>query len=375
MKNAYYSWSILGLLIIGELMALAAIRYVAWCPYGAWAVFTAGIIFVVWLISRVSRAGFKLKNATLRRMLANAISPSWLGVSYLMAFVLHVGWTSNALNSLFVGTDDWLQAFTSFGISVIGLTVLIVFFPEGKVDKSGAKKAVFISGISMISANKDRTDESKRVIPIRTIAPLVSALDLVFKNSLIKQENVSEFLILDTDAHHRDGERNRVSLWDLLQENNWENCYVDTTDVEENPRQIKLQWMPGSDGRAAVESLITWLIKHTAKLKYPGHDAFIDGLTIRFMDKPCDYNHFDQCFEEVERAVRRVDNHEHLLYFNLTPGTGIVGSLMTLFAIDDNRRLYYYPQNTANAVITEADKNKVPLENLLSQALESINNP
>ena len=117
-----------------------------------------------------------------------------------------------------------------------------------------------------------------------------------------------------------------------------------------------------------------WLIKYTAKLKYPGNDDFIDGLKISFMEKPCDYDQFDQCFKVVKDTVESVDNHEHLLYFNLTPGTGIVGSLMTLFAIDDNRRLYYYPQNTANAVISEADKGKVPLENLLSQALENIRN-
>lgn len=368
------SLAVLLLLIATELFTLLGIRVQDWWPWGKIAVILGILIVFLWALSGVFNNDFRFNNVTLRRLLANAISPTWLGVAYLLSFVLHIGWTSNAVNSLFVDTSDGPQVFTSFGISLVGILVLILFFPEGKVDKSGARKAVFVSGISMISANKDRTDESKRVIPIRTIAPLVSALDLVFKNSLIKQENVSEFLILDTDVHHRDGEKNRVSLWDLLQENNWENCYVDTTDVEENPRQIKLQWMPSSDGRAAVESLITWLIKLTAKLKYPGHDAFIDGLTIRFMDKPCDYNHFDQCFEEVERAVRRVDNHEHLLYFNLTPGTGIVGSLMTLFAIDDNRRLYYYPQNSSHPIITMADKGKVPLENLLSQALENMRN-
>ena len=362
------------LLIITEFLALAVIRSMAWSPYGWYASITGAIIVGILLLCVLSRSGLKLKTTTLRRMLANAISPTWLGVAYLMAFVLHIGWTSNAINSLFVGKEDWLQAFSSFGLSIIGLVVLIFSFPEGKADKTSAKKAVFVSGISMIGVNKDRTDSSKRLISIRNFAPLVSILDLVFKDGLIKPENVGQFLILETDGHYKPGGKNRVSLWDLLQENNWENCYVDTTDVEDSPRQIKLEWRPDSDDRTAVKSLLMWLIKLTAKLKYPDNDTFIDGLPIRFMDKPCDYNLFDQCFEEVERAVRRVDNREHLLYFNLTPGTGIVGSLMTLFAIDDNRRLYYYPQNSKNPVITMADKGKIPLENLLSQALESINN-
>lgn len=371
MKNALYSWAILGLLIIGELLALAAIRYVAWCPYGLWALITVAAIFVIWLISCASHAGFKLKNATLRRLLANAISPSWLGVSYLMAFVLHIGWTSNALNSLFVGQQDWLQAFTSFSISVIGLTVVIVFFPEGKVDKSRARKVIFVSGISMIGVNQDR-GTGKYTISIRNIVPLVSVLDLVFNSHSVTRENVGEFLILNTDGHQKTGGK-RLSLMDLIIKNDWDNCQVDTNGVDDNPRLLSLDWRPATGDKNAVQSLIVWLIKKTAKLKYPGNDAFIDGLKISFMDKPCDYDQFDQCFEVVNKAVRRVDNHEHQLYFNLTPGTGIVGSLMTLFAIDDNRHLYYYPQNSANAMITQADKGKVPLENLLSQALESLN--
>ena len=162
---------------------------------------------------------------------------------------------------------------------------------------------------------------------------------------------------------------------DVIVAKDWDNCQVDTSGIEGNSGVIPMQWRPDLDGESnAVESLIKWLIKLTAKLKYQGNDDFIDGLEIQFMDKPCDYDKFDQCFKVVRGAVEDVDNHEHLLYFNLTPGTGIVGSLMTLFAIDDNRRLYYYPQNSPNPVILMADKGKVPLENLLSQALDSINN-
>ena len=365
MKNAIYSWAILGLLIIAELLALAAIRYVSWCPYGMYACFLGIIIFVIWLISRLLHAGFKLKNATLRKMLANAISPTWLGVSYLMAFVLHIGWTSNALNSLFVGTDDWLQAFTSFTISAIGMTVLIVFFPEGKVDKSEARKVVFISGISMIGMNKN--DDKKLIISLRNVVPLVSILDLVLKEKSVKQENVGELLILDTDGHQK-------MIMDLIATGDWDNYLVDTYGAEDDPRRIPLSWRPTPGDMKGVQNFLVWLIKFTAKLKYPGNETFIDSLKISFMDKPCDFDKFDQCFRVVKNAVDSVDNHEHLLYFNLTPGTGIVGSLMTLFAIDDNRRLYYYPQKTPGAVMTEANKSKVPLENLLSQALENMRN-
>ena len=372
MKSAIYSWISLALLIIAESLAWVAIRYDAWCSYGWCAVILCAVIVVIWVIGQVFHAGFKLNKSTLRKMLANAISPTWLGVCYLLAFVLHIGWTSNALNSLFVGTECWLQELASFGISVIGLLVLIIFFPEGKVDKSGAKKVVFVSGISMINVKKKKDDDKELVISIRNIVPLVSVLDLVLKGDAVRQENVGEFLILDTDGHHKTGEI-RLSLMDVFLKNDWDNIYLDK-GIDGNPDIIPLPWRPAPGAEKDVQIFLVWLIKYTAKLKYPGNDDFIDGLKISFMEKPCDYDQFDQCFKVVKDTVESVDNHEHLLYFNLTPGTGIVGSLMTLFAIDDNRRLYYYPQNTANAVISEADKGKVPLENLLSQALENIRN-
>ena len=367
MNNTHYCWTALGLLLIAEVLALAAIHAEAWLPLGVLLLITGAILFTIWVLSGKSRVGFRLKNATLRKMLANAISPSWLGVSYLMAFVLHIGWTSNAVNSLFVSNrNDLPLALISFGLSVIGLVVLILFFPEGKVDKSSARKAVFVSGISMIGLRRERDDDKKTIISIRNIVPLVSILDLVFNNNAIKQENVGEFLLLDTTGHQK-------KMMDMITASDWDNCFIDTNGADGDARLIPLPWRPAPGDEKAVQSLIAWLIKFTAKLKYPGNDDFIDGLKISFMREPCDYDQFDQCFDMVKHAVERVDDREHLLFFNLTPGTGIVGSLMTLFAIDDNRRLYYYPQNTSK-VITQADKDKIPLENLLSQALESINN-
>lgn len=361
------SFAVLLLLIATELFTLLGIRVQDWWPWGKIAVILGILIVFLWALSGVFNNDFRFNNVTLRRLLANAISPTWLGVAYLLSFVLHIGWTSNAVNSLFVDTSDGPQVFTSFGISLVGILVLILFFPEGKVDKSRAKKVVFVSGISIIGMNKDKNDDKKLIISIRNIVPLVSVLDLILKDNSVKKENVDGFLILDTDGHQQ-------KIKDLIATGDWENYIVDTTDVESNSRRIPLSWRPTPGDMKGVQNFLVWLIKFTAKLKYPGNETFIDSLKISFMDKPCDYDKFDQCFRVVKNAVDSVDNHEHLLYFNLTPGTGIVGSLMTLFAIDDNRRLYYYPQKTPGAVMTEANKSKVPLENLLSQALENMRN-
>ena len=77
----------------------------------------------------------------------------------------------------------------------------------------------------------------------------------------------------------------------------------------------------------------------------------------------------------VIKQLLKKDDSGHQLIFNLTPGTGIVGALMTLLAIDGDRSLFYYSQDKSlpdTLRIKEVDKSKIPLESLLSQALERL---
>ena len=75
------------------------------------------------------------------------------------------------------------------------------------------------------------------------------------------------------------------------------------------------------------------------------------------------------------KFVRENDNDSNVLFFNLTPGTGVVGSLMTLMAIDGDRSLYYFSQDSRlqeDKRLKVVDKSQIPLKNLLSQALETL---
>ena len=157
------SLTVLVLLFFTEFFALGGIRSLSWLPWGRIALIIGFFILFLWLMSWMFHNYFKLNNVTLRRLLANAISPTWLGVAYLLTFVLHIGWTSNAMNR--------------------------------------AKKVVFVSGISIIGMKKDDDDDKKLIISIRNIVPLVSVLDLIFKDNSVNKENVDGFLILDTDGH------------------------------------------------------------------------------------------------------------------------------------------------------------------------------
>lgn len=112
------------------------------------------------------------------------------------------------------------------------------------------------------------------------------------------------------------------------------------------------------------------------RIEFPDKKEEIEALDICFTT-PCDYDLFEECYTVLDEAVRHEDEPNAQLCFNLTPGTGIVGSLMTLFSIDADRLLFYYAQFTSDyrsnhERVQEAKKEKIHLESLLSQALQKL---
>ena len=127
------------------------------------------------------------------------------------------------------------------------------------------------------------------------------------------------------------------------------------------------------------------LIRALVYTEFPDRPWMNGHLKIEFT-KACDYNKdFEGCFAELDNTVSPLDDENHQLYFNCTPGTSTVGSVMTLLAIDGDRELYYYSQEEMPVGMTPlekldfkkellkpVDKNKIPLYNLLSQALDKF---
>ena len=397
-KKSVYSWAVLVLVPLSELMALWALRLGwkcnSWLPGILWGVLIA-LMAALWVIGRRYKHKFNIKTKILTRLLANAVVPRPLGVCYLLSFAIHIGWIGNAIANLFVGSVCLADAIVSVTACTIGIIFLTVFFPDGRIEEE-INTSVFVSGISLCYASIVKDDDKnpgRWVIPIYNIIPLVSILDLMFVKHEVNTTN-NKLLIMNTLAHYQPGKHGKTALADFIKQGGtdeefWNNCYVDISGLEDSVNKanrlgltvitinkkahVHLDWRQEPEGDQ-VKSLLIWLIKFTAKLKYPEFTASIDQISFDFMKESCNYDLFNECYIAVENAVKDIDKPGTSLHFNLTPGTGIVGSLMTLFAIDDNRRLYYYPQNTPDAVMTEANKSKVPLENLLSQALENIRN-
>lgn len=321
-----------------------------------------------WLVGKYK---FWPQSTIFTNLMANAITPSWLGAFYLVLFIVHLGWLSDGTLNLF--TSDFLDTsnvLVSIYTSIIGLIILICFFPDVKPDKSDAKKYVLVAGMSKLNI-----DKTTRIISVYNQIPLVSFLNLAFKDGSISPSSINKILILNTNAHY-EADYFKDAAIDISScvktNNNQIPSFIDASNIKDIVEGENHQYLYYLDNQKknSVKDILRTIIKIIALQLFPNQNVFVERLQIDFTD-PCDYDDFEQCFQILDNAIKKEDNNNQLLYFNLTPGTGIVGSLMTLFSIDKDRQLFFYSQNSSKELLP-VDKSRLPLENLLSQALEKI---
>ena len=315
-------------------------------------------IVVLVFIRKLSHQTLKPRSAIVSKLLANAISPTAIGTTYLLVFVLHIGWFSNAIHGLYTTNGEaFCDVIHSIVVSGLGLLALIVFFPDGRQTKDTDCEQVFITGISSFSPKVEAWPKEYDKL---NLIPLVRILQL-----LNDGWQRSRMVVLLTDKFKND-ENTFAVLKHVM-------ALVNPAAADEIEKQI------------TVQDKLALLIREVSKREFPNKASQIENMEIEFTE-PCSYlENFEVAFNILENKVKELDNAKHQLYFNLTPGTGIIGSLMTLMAIDGDRDLYYYSQeNMPNEAVTDeekeafkqtllkpVDKSRVPLQALLSQALES----
>ena len=321
--------------------------------------FVFAIVMLVF-IRMLSHQTLKPRSAIVSKLLANAISPTAIGTTYLLVFVLHIGWFSNAIHGLYTTNGEaFCDVIHSIVVSGLGLLALIVFFPDGRQTKDTDCEQVFITGISSFPQKVEAWPPKYDGL---NLIPLVRILQLLNGDG-----RASRMVILLTDAFKND-EKTFAVLKHVMTLVN----LAATDEIEKHH---------------SVQDKLALLIREVAKREFPNKASQIERMEIEFTE-PCSYfEDFEVAFNVLGDTVKELDNAKHQLYFNLTPGTGIIGSLMTLMAIDGDRELYYYSQeimpNDATATDEEkekfkqtllkpVDKSRVPLQALLSQALESI---
>lgn len=349
-----YSKIILFLVVLGELFALTGLRTENWNVWLPWTLLAVFVAYVIWLLSRFAQHRFNMKSLILTKLLANAITPRPLGIWYLLFFVVHIGWLTNAMMSLFTPTDGLSDVVIAIAVCIAGMIAIICFFPEGNIQKNPYPIKVFVSGISFIGSAPATYDKLNLI-------PLVRILQ-----SVEESDKPCKMVILLSDAFKDGNVKTAEMLRNVMEKVNDQRC----NDL---------------DQCITIRQKLEMLIREVAKREFVDRPWLDEKLSIEFTS-PCNYNvNFESAFKILEPIVTEMDDENHQLYLNCTPGTSTIGALMTLLAIDGDRKLFYYSQEDVSAdlpeteklalrdnLIKEIDKTKIPLYSLLSQALDKF---
>jgi len=371
-----YSWIALLFLILGEYFALRGIRE-DWYVWGPW---TQGIIVlavVLILIGHCFKHKFSPRSVILTKLLANAIAPQRLGTLYLLFFVIHIGWLTNGMMSLFMPDQNLYDVLTSVSVCVMGMVLLIIFFPNGSIDMIESPQKVFVSGISPFPEKKINPKNNEPEKPTTyskfNLIPLIKILEVV-------EPEVSNLSKEDWKDPQKVANIQQCKL--LIIKTDYYNDKVPCTPYLDDTKGIELNEETLSDELAEycitpenpTDDRIRLLIKKTATREFKLCDNMKEWikrkLVIEFTEA-VDYNDYEKCFLATSHAMKQLDSKEHLFYFNLTPGTATIKLILTLLSISAKHQLFYYSQGKT-PILVKVDKSLLPLQNLLSQALETF---
>jgi hypothetical protein len=279
--------------------------------------------------------------------------------------------------SLFMPDQNLYDVLTSIFVCLMGMGILVIFFPNGNVDVIDAPQKVFVSGISPFPEVRinPKTGEKEKTTPyskfnliplikiLEVVAPEISNLSKEDWNDPQKAANIQQcrLLIIKTNYYN-----DKIPCTPYLD---------DTEGIEINDNTLVkelAEYCINPDN--PTDDRIRLLIKKTASRELKSCDNMKEWikrkLVIEFTE-PVDYDDYEKCFLAASHAMKKLDSKEHLFYFNLTPGTATIKLILTLLSISAKHQLFYYSQGKTPKLV-KVDKSLLPLQNLLSQALETF---
>lgn len=382
-SNEVYSWTALTLVIAGDVFAVLG-RRGDWSYWKYWVLGDILLLIVLGVLAWNRGIKFKYRAMILTKLLANATGNKTLNIMYLLTFAFNFACLGNAILPLFQKDIELEEAFYPLLVCAFVLMGLIIFFPNGREEKNQNAEYVFISGISFIN-KYDR--EQKYDSFSLNLVPLVRMFQIFeegLKNNVEKgftnDYKKCQFLIVLSDAFNV---RSISTLKDVMHVvcPSKEGKISEEIDIKENLRVVIREVIKREFPLPKGE----W-IKKIFQNPEEEWTKIIDNIEINFTEA-INYNKdFDTAYNRIEEKVNPMDDEKHELYFNLTPGTSIIGGILSLFAIDSDRKLYIYSQAKPSKeeedtsakldsykrnLLKPMIKSRIPLKNLLSQALES----
>lgn len=95
------------------------------------------------------------------------------------------------------------------------------------------------------------------------------------------------------------------------------------------------------------------------------------------ISKPVDFNDFDNCYKMVKEVFDKIGEEKaSRTIVNISPGTVMVGSVLSMFAIQGNRMLGYNRQGLPEGVnaFTESTSNVLSMKELIEEMIIEIQN-
>lgn len=389
-KKNLYSTIAISLVLCGDVFYLLGQHQNCWTLY----ILSVAAFVVVFLLAICKKFDLSVKTMVLKKLLANAIAPKRISAFYLLFFIIHLTWISDAMLNLFFAKayPNWIEVVITLVISIIGLYLLIVFFPTETIEKS-KDNIVYVSGISTPVKPRDGEYESLNLLPlIRVLCStdpelscpqngctllILRTNQLDIKTNPLCWSNIKqlwEFLnTTNSLCNISSEEKNKIEVIfntinpdiekislnekELLQLKKDDNVEQLNTKKEElNNNIYSLIKHGGSQDNLdnLLKLIICTLIRKelSKEVNEPMgvHDNYINEKLDIVFTNGCDYNNFNSCQTELKKFLKEYENNNYTMIFYVTPGTSIVGALMMLFSVDPAYKACFYAQDGSKEI-------------------------
>ena len=298
MNSKTYSVIVLLVLIVGEVSGILGQQLE--CDLWFVPIIVSVVLSFLLAIVAWKHKHLRPNSGILANLVSSTISPSWLGIAFLIVFISHFTWWMDVVIEFFKPVSDERDSwYLLFGISSCGLIITGWFFPEGGlIPKDNKSRVVFFSGISLVpsGANGRKVEYSKF-----NIIPIVRMLQTVFDENGQFKGKPCKLVILNSDAKEN------------LNVGNSDYEYPVLTGSFKGPNPVgssgfwkkdaeHLSIKKTSDDRTTLrEEKLRNIIKDAALIEFPDKKEEIEALDICFTT-PCDYDLFEECYTVLDEA-------------------------------------------------------------------------
>ena len=313
------------------------------------------VLFVVGLCFKDNNGhhAFKRPNREMvRRLFENVAGGDWFTVFLLLFFLIHLEMIYYNVTAFYY--EEGKVTFLYYILSNLVAIVLSLFlYPKSISDRATSERPLMVMGLS--SSFKDKVKREGNLVSFNNIdlllKPLVSGKFKGLKKVIIIPSAPIASFELDTKAmgqFEEYCEKNNIAFENDTYEKICNRINSGGFDL----KKVAQEFLPFIDSNCSIEDIV-----------FDVHE-------------PLDYDSFPECVCRIDGLLKKerkesgYETCDTLLYIN--PGTGVIGSALSAFAIPGSRQIVYAPQVDRGKEIQVFDVDPKGMSGIYS---EISNNP